>query len=181
MFLQNRMQIDKTVLSPFGLENEMIPLLFKWFNSPQIYRFMGDIDQFPFTVDDARNYYLSHKKDTWLICDSDKETLTPIGYTGLFIRKRHSIGIFRIAIAEKEYQGKSHARKATRMLLRWAFEECDLRNIHLSVSSSNENAITLYERIGFKKCGCYQNSRYEDGQIFDEILMEFPRELFKTL
>ena len=142
---------------------------------------MGDLDQFPFTYDDARSYYFSHRKDTWLICDNNEQTLIPIGYVALFIRKRHGVGIFRIAIPEKEKQNKGHAYRATKMILNWGFDECDLRSIHLSVSSSNLHAIALYKKVGFQECGRYKNSRYEDGVVYDEILMEFPRSLHQTI
>jgi RimJ/RimL family protein N-acetyltransferase len=175
------MQIKQTVLSPFGSESDMVPLFFKWLNTPEVYRFMGDIDQFPFIVDDAKSYYLSHKKDTWLVCVKIGEELIPVGYTGIFIRKRHSVGIFRVAIPEKEFQGKGHAKRATQMILKWGFEECDLRNIHLSVSSANEGAIALYKKVGFKECGKYKSSRYENGEIHDEILMQFLKEDWKKI
>lgn len=178
MFLQERMCKENTVLSPFGAETDMVPLLFNWFNTPKIYRFMGDIDQFPFTWDDARSYFSSHHKDTWLVCEKDESGLIPIGYTGIFIRKRHAIGIFRIAIVETGAQGKGHACRATELILDWAFLECDLRSVHLSVSAANVRAIKLYEKVGFEVCGRFSNSRFENGKVFDEILMELPKERY---
>lgn len=43
--------------------------------------------------------------------------------------------------------------------------------IHLGVKAENENAIKLYEKLGFEKIGLYKNFFKIDGKYYDEILM----------
>lgn len=147
-------------------------------NNPRIYIFMGDIDPFSFTQQDANQYTESHKKDTRLIVVNEKDNWIPVGYTGMFIRKRHRVGIFRIAIANEKYLKQGHASRATKLMIFWAFKECDLQTIHLSVSEKNKHAISLYKTVGFRECGKYFGSRYEFGQRVSEILMEYTVDMF---
>jgi len=130
------------------------------------------------TEEDARKYVESHKKDTWLIVANNKNIWHPIGYAGLFIRRRHRVGIFRIAIAEKNYLGQGHAYRTTKMMLDWAFNECDLISVHLSVSERNIKAIKLYKSVGFIHCGIFTNSRFENGIRSNEVLMEYTLKMY---
>lgn len=43
--------------------------------------------------------------------------------------------------------------------------------IHLGVRADNENAIKLYEKLGFEKIGVYKNFFKINGNYYDEILM----------
>lgn len=68
-------------------------LFFDWLNDPRIFRGMGDFDAYPFGIQDAEKYVLTHLKDTWLIVSKNKRTWIFTGYTGLFVRQRHRVGI----------------------------------------------------------------------------------------
>lgn len=177
MLIIPRMRCENTGLATFN--NNTAELFFKWMNESSIYTFMGDIDPFPFTEEDARKYVESHKKDTYLIIANNKNMWHPIGYTGLFIRRRHRIGIFRIAITEEKYLGQGHAHRATKMMVDWAFNECDLISVHLSVSERNIKAIKLYKSVGFIHCGTFADSRFENGIRTNEILMEYTIEMYR--
>lgn len=171
-----RAQRVNTGLSPLhpGCEE----LFFRWFNDPRIYLHMGDLTPYPFTLDDARKYSEAHKKDTWIIIAKDGENWVPIGYSGLYIRNRHRVGIIRHAIGEREYLGKGHAKMARIMSLAWAFNECDLVTVVSSISSSNNENLQLCLKVGFRECGRYLQYRNEDGKRYDEIHLEFLRDDF---
>ncbi len=53
------------------------------------------------------------------------------------------------------------------LLIDYAFNGLDLRKIGLEVLSINRNAISLYEKLGFKKEGTKINEYFLDGQYLD--------------
>ncbi|WP_410575686.1 hypothetical protein [Amycolatopsis sp. cmx-4-61] len=66
---------------------------------------MGDVDPRPFTVEDGKRYVESHLKDTWaVVAEGPENVWTPVGYAGMFVRSRHRVGIFRIAIGSLREQ-----------------------------------------------------------------------------
>lgn len=165
-----RLTDNNTGLAP--MDNDDFELFFYWFNSDHIAIPMGDIDQYPFTREDAKRYTQKHLKDTWLVVIKDKGLWTPIGYAGIFIRQRHRIGILRVAIGEEKYENLGHGSRACKLILRWCFDYCNLHAIHVCVSASNVKAIDMYRNLGFRECGKYTESRYEKGERHDEVLME---------
>ena len=43
--------------------------------------------------------------------------------------------------------------------------------LYLEVFSYNENATEMYEKLGFKQDGILRQSKYQDGQYYDKIIM----------
>ena len=163
----------KTALCSY---NDDTPQLFhRWFNNREMIENMTEWNFFP--LPHARttpeDYCKKTRDTTWLICDvSEDESLNPVGYCGIFIKDRHRVGIFRIAIPEVQHRGKGHGRRAIRMFLRWAFLDLDMFALHLSVVASNTKGVKLYTNNGFYECGRFKESRYMPGGRKDEIQME---------
>ncbi|MEK7157811.1 MAG: GNAT family protein [Patescibacteria group bacterium] len=101
--------------------------------------------------------------------------MDPVGYTGLFVRQRHRIGILRYAIGDSTHENKGIATKAVNLMTKWAFDDLDLVSIHASVISSNVGSIRVLKKSGFSQVGKYQKARFESGQHYDEILFELLR------
>jgi len=55
-----------------------------------------------------------------------------------------------IFIGEKDYWGKGVSTQATGLILRYGFNELNLKNILLEVNKENLSAIKSYEKNGFK-------------------------------
>ncbi|MDD5547297.1 MAG: GNAT family N-acetyltransferase [Candidatus Pacebacteria bacterium] len=170
--------LGKTGLIP--LTDDAASYFFKWFGDLRIFNFMGDLTTFPFTMENAVKYANAHKKDTKFIVGKNNGEWAIIGYMGLFIRERHNIGIFRIAIGEASYLGGGHAKRAIMLTFEYGFEKLNLYSIHLSVSGSNLTAIKLYESSGFRYCGEYTGARLENGKRSSEILMEYTAEMYNA-
>jgi len=155
------------------------PALFhKWLNDQDLINSMGDWSFMPFAYANRspEDYVAQTKATTWLICNIDgDQKVTPIGYTGIFVKQRHRVGIFRIAIPDKKDRGQGHGYRATMMFLDWAFRYLDLFAVHLAVTASNDSAVALYRKCGFAECGRHSQSRHQpDGRV-DEIHMEMLR------
>ncbi|MGE5631852.1 MAG: GNAT family N-acetyltransferase [Caulobacteraceae bacterium] len=84
-----------------------------------------------------------------------------------------------IFIGGDENRGKGYGTEAMKLLIRFIFEQMNIRRIRLNVFSFNERAVKSYEKLGFKveavsreavfRYGCYYDL-YEMGILRDEYL-----------
>ncbi len=70
----------------------------------------------------------------------------------------------------REHWGKGAATAMLEYVLRWSLER-KLRRIELTVHTSNERAIAVYQRCGFQVEGVRRSSLLVDGQYVNEYLM----------
>ncbi|MFX1260155.1 MAG: GNAT family N-acetyltransferase, partial [Promethearchaeota archaeon] len=92
------------------------------------------------------------------ISNSDWDAAAHVGILGIIVKKKYrDMGIGRelIKIAIKESKKLNNKEK-----------------IILSCFSTNERAIYLYKKLGFKIVGTRKNQFYMDSTYYDEILME---------
>ncbi len=87
---------------------------------------------------------------------------------GEFNRISHSAYI--VVGIKKSYQGHGIGREFFALLDDWAREN-DILRLELTVECNNLNAISLYERCGFKKEGLREKSMRVDGVFVDEYYM----------
>lgn len=170
--------MGSTALSSFHLQRNPVHFFFKWFNDPEIYRFLGDRELISYTMTNAENHIKAIQTDSLLVVAKKENAWIPIGYVRLVMRPRHKVANFTIAIGDKNFWGVGHGKRATLLTLRYGFEKLNLYAIHLVVSVSNERAVRLYESTGFSRCGLRHNARQEEGKRVDEILMEYTKEMY---
>jgi len=105
-----------------------------------------------------------------LVAENDDKEL--VGYMaverGEFNRILHSAYI--VVGIKKAYQGRGIGREFFALLDDWAREN-DIIRLELTVECKNVNAISLYERCGFKKEGLREKSMRVDGVFVDEYYM----------
>ena len=75
-----------------------------------------------------------------------------------------------------EYQGKGYGSEAMRKAIRICFEELNAHKVELNVFSYNENAIKMYEKVGFVLEGRRRSASYHRGQFYDVLTMGILRE-----
>ena len=61
--------------------------------------------------------------------------------------------LFRIVIGEKRYWNHGFGTEATKLVVEEGFEELGLNEVRLEVFAHNPRAISVYERIGFRRMG----------------------------
>ncbi len=76
-----------------------------------------------------------------------------------------------IAIGERDLWGKGYGTDAMRVLLRFAFQELNLRRVTLNVFGYNPRAIQSYKKVGFQPEGCQRQFLLRDGQRYDVFYM----------
>ncbi|HTP09466.1 MAG TPA: GNAT family protein [Anaerolineae bacterium] len=105
-----------------------------------------------------------------------------IGLIGLYtIFWLHREAFMGIQIGERDYWGKGYGTDALRALLRYGFDELNLRRVSLSVLEGNERAMRSYEKCGFRYEGRERQVWAYDGRRWDEIFMGLLREEWQTM
>jgi len=105
------------------------------------------------------------------------ESDQPIGFTGLFdLYWNHGDALVAIAIGEREYWGKGYGSDAMNTILRYAFQEMNLRRVTLIVFEYNPRAIRSYEKCGFVMEGRMRSMMQREGRRWDWLYMGILRE-----
>ena len=91
-----------------------------------------------------------------------------VGIIGLLsIDNKNKDAEYYITIGDRNYLGKGVGKKASILLLKYAFEELKLNNVYLYVETENTSAIKLYERIGFKMQDLIKQDVFSKGRYVD--------------
>lgn len=86
-----------------------------------------------------------------------------------------------IVIGDKAYWSKGYGTDAMLTMLRFGFDEMNLRRIDLSVDVENERAIACYRKCGFREEGRLRQHRWVRGRYVDQLWMGILREEFYEL
>ena len=81
-----------------------------------------------------------------------------------------------IGIGERERWGKGYGTDAMKVILRYAFQELNLRRVSLSTFEYNPRAIRSYEKAGFRHEGRLRKFLLREGQRWDMLIMGILRE-----
>lgn len=103
----------------------------------------------------------------------DKAIIGLIGLDGIIWNQ--GVSGVGIAIGDPIQRGKGYGHEAMQLILQFAFHECNLHRVQLSVFSYNTAAIKLYERLGFIKEGVYREFILRDGMRHDMLLYSMLR------
>ena len=111
------------------------------------------------------------KSHNYAIIDLNTETL--LGNFGLMkidqIHRTAELGIF---IGNKDYWSKGYGEDAILLMLKYAFNCLNIRNVMLQVFSFNERAVKCYKKVGFKDIGRRRNALVRNMQEHDVIYMD---------
>ncbi len=163
---------DNVYLTPIELED--IELLNKWKNDEDVYKYLGGGYR-PISVSQQRKWMdilveNNLENQRYIILDED---YNKVGFIGLYnispIHRTCSLGLY---IGEKESWGKGIASKAYRALECYAKMYLNIRKINLEVIEKNENAVKMYQKLGFDICGKHKEERFIDGKYEDLLIME---------
>jgi len=85
-----------------------------------------------------------------------------------------------ITIGEKEMQERGFGTEAMKLFLSYCFTTLNLRRIWLEVVITNDRALALYRRIGFKKEGTFRKHVFVKGKYQDLVLFGVLKKEFKA-
>lgn len=134
------------------LEEADLEMTLEWRNQDDIRRWFFTSSVLAF--DQHRNWFLNYQtRDNDFIFIIESKTLAgvPVGQISLydidFENRRGEYG--RLMIGNPIAIRQGFAKKATRLILQFAFETVKLDEVYLSVLLNNEPAINLYTACGF--------------------------------
>lgn len=154
-----------------SLEEKDAPFMLEWMHDPNIQKaFMKNM--MDTTIEDVKTFIEKAQFTKKLITGTslhyaivDKDDNQYLGTISLKdIDLNNGTAEYAIAM-RKSAQGKGVAYKATKLILRKAFQELELRRVFLSVHADNAAAIKLYEKSGFKYEGEFRNHFFIDGKF----------------
>jgi RimJ/RimL family protein N-acetyltransferase len=90
-------------------------------------------------------------------------------------------GTLAIGIGSAADRNNGYGSEALRLILRYAFHECNLDRVGLEVIESNEGAIRVYEKAGFQHEGRKRQAVYRDGRRVDVAVMGILRHEWESL
>ncbi|MDZ5253668.1 GNAT family protein [Clostridium sp. LIBA-8841] len=130
--------------------------------------------EFHFTVEQEKAYIeeINQSSNSLMLLGTINDEIVSISQISTSNRKRicHNS---EIAISvRKDYWNIGVGSAVMEELIRFAKDKKSIKTISLGVRESNNNAIKLYEKYGFKKIGVHENYFNIDGVYYDEILMD---------
>lgn len=173
--MKNPFLVGSTVyLRP--LEREDAGAVAPWFNDPQTRQYLRR--QLPMSVQAEEAHLEKSQGDHGFILGiAVKANDALIGTAGLHsIDWRNRQAGFGISIGAAEQRAKGYGREATSLIAGYAFETLNLNRVWLHVYEDNARAISVYEKVGFRKEGVLRQDSFRDGQYWDTIVMALLRE-----
>lgn len=106
---------------------------------------------------------------------------TPIGNCGLEdIDQLNGTCEIGIVIGDKDYWGKGYGPEAMELLIGYAFDYLNMRNVMLRVYSFNQRGIAAYRKLGFREIGRRRNAIRREGEEHDIIYMDVLDDEFRS-
>lgn len=114
----------------------------------------------------------SNKNGEYNFAIEDIKTKKYIGGCGIqnvnWLARVATVGIM---IGNKDYWGKGYGTDAMKVLMKFIFEDMNIRKIRLSTFSFNLRAQKSYEKCGFQVEGILKDEIFKEGKYYDEIIM----------
>ena len=121
----------------------------KWSNDPEVFKFTGNIYNHEITIDNELEWI---RKVTANPTDYRCAILVDEVYVGnIYLTDiKEGTAHFHIFIGDKSYWGKGVAKRASLLILEYAFNVLNIKEVLLRVRNVNTSAYNLYLRLGFK-------------------------------
>ncbi len=127
--------------------------------------FLHDSNQY--TIEDSYNWFTKTNPNFWIIL---KDGLK-VGYFRLSNYSPENKNIYIGADISEEYSNKGIATESYKKFIPFIFEKYNLNKISLEVLSTNDKAIHLYKKLGFKIEGIKREEILKKEIFVDSIFM----------
>ena len=155
------------------VEEKHLEQLLKWRNDPYNRQFYREFRVM--AIENKKKWFLEKvvNDDSWqffTVRPIDKPEKV-IGSTGLtYINWVYRTAEFSITIGDKDYRGKGIGSDTLRTLIDHGFNSLNLNRIWCEVYSNNA-AIDVYKRIGFKEEGLLRETVFKNGKYLDSHIL----------
>jgi len=156
-----------------AINTEDIETFACWYENTDFLRFFDKIPANPKSREELKQWIketqTSGKSYSFSIRSIDKDEM--VGYIELTnIQWWNGVANLGIGIGEGKHRGSGYGKEAMELLLDFAFNELNLHRVQLNVFSYNKGAMSLYEKLGFKREGIYREFIHRDGKRWDMYL-----------
>ena len=154
----------------------------EWYGDPEIWRLTSWAASPPSPSAVERLFEdreHSPTDDSFAIHLKDEEE--PIGVISLMnISEANASAELSVIVGHPEDRHRGYGAEAIATILRYGFEELGLNRIGLSVFEFNDDAISTYEKLGFRAEGRLRKALKRDDDFYDAILMGISRSEWET-
>lgn len=159
---EERMKLSNDDVFLREFEERDIPHKVEWINDPENHQYLHY--EIPLRIDKTTEWFLNKNNSTRLDLTIvyDGRPVGVIGLLGIDMKNRKAE--YYITVGDKKYKRKGIGVKASKALLRYAFDELKLHKVFLMVDSENQVAVNLYEKIGFMLEGIFKDDLYVDRE-----------------
>lgn len=160
------------------IERRDIQKINKWRNNRELISYLGAPYRFiNMEVDEIwYDNYMKNRNSTIRCAITLKDNDDIIGLITLAnIDYINSSAELHIMIGN-EYQNKGAGKYAVNNMINYAFKDLNLNRIELSALESNERALGLYKKIGFKVEGIKKKAFYKEGKFVNKVEMAILKE-----
>ena len=144
--------------------------LLRWRNSPSVASKMLNAKEI--TLEEHLSWVRRVVQDMTkniLVAFYDDIPVGMISFRDIDVENQHAEWGFYIG--ENKYRGRGLGSLMLREIIRIGFCEFKLRRLYTSVLSTNEKAIAMYVRYGFRIEGCWREHLFRDGKPVDVYWM----------
>ena len=165
-----------------AVEKESIEQLRQWRNEPRLKKYFREYRELSKTMQAAwyENKVLGDDRQVNFEIRSKEEDLL-IGHCGLYyINWIHRHAEFGIYVGDTAFRSGGFGSDALRTLVKYGFNDLNLNKIWCEVYTNND-ALAVYEHIGFKYEGTLRQHYYNEGRYWDSTMLSMLKEDCKFL
>jgi len=153
----------------------------KWINDPEVRIYSRN--EMPLTIEEVKKRYFGsqEKENTWretiafeLYHKKDEKIIGVIGLS--HIKWITGWANAFLLIGEVSYWNKNIASEATKMLLKYGFDELNLHKISAGIAVNNEASWRVAEKTEFTFEGIVKHDFYVDGKYLDTKMYYYLKE-----
>ena len=160
--------IRLTALTP-----EDLPVIAAWYEDSEFLRLYDSRPAYPMTEAELGKWLaaVAEDKSTFLFGVRALEGDNLLGYLELDgVDWQHGACGMGLGFGEPSNWGKGYGYEATKLGLRFAFDELNLHRVQVTVFSYNHRSLALVDKVGFQREGVFRERLQRDGQRHDMYL-----------
>ncbi len=144
-----------------------------WFERDEFARFYDTYPAIPLSERDIAKTIDEYNEDDekmmlGLRLIEDDRLVGLVGFTELLWSNQ--VGTIFVGLGDPSLRGKGYASEAVRLVVDYSFSELNLHRLQLYVVDYNESAISLYEKLGFKREGIFREFGIRDGGRYNQYV-----------
>jgi RimJ/RimL family protein N-acetyltransferase len=166
-----------------AVERHDVPLLHRWFNDPVV------MDGWGWSAPARSIQHVASQVEDWLaremVVDRPEafiaESLAgdPIGLVVVRVERPEACSVELSLLVDADHWGEGFGMDMMQTILEACFGGWGVHRIGVRIEESNERALALYHRLGFKEEGrlcqaAFRDGRHEDVLLFGQLAAEWP-------